>query len=235
MDGFVIRRNIKTQEKIKYIPKSVITVYTDGACSNNGKPDARAGFGVWFGKNDPRNCSESFNGLQTNNRAELLAIVKALTLLRKDIESGNQINIYSDSSYAIRCCTTYGAKCEKKNWTNPNSKNKPIPNLEIVKTAYEFCKDFTNIKFIHVKAHTGLTDKHSIGNEHADRLANLAIGVTSCPYQKSKNKIYLNVPYEEKDEAKKKGAKWDKSKKRWYIDPKNRYKLQMMGRWSLNA
>ena len=235
MDTFVIRRNIKTQEKVKYIPKKQITVYTDGACSNNGKPDARAGYGIWFGKNDPRNCSESFNGLQTNNRAELLAIVKALTILRNNIEKGDIINIFSDSSYAIRCCTTYGAKCEKKNWTNPNSKNKPIPNVEIVKTAYDFCKNFKNINFTHVKAHTGLTDKHSIGNENADRLANLAIGIESCPYQKTKNKIYLNVPYDEKDDAKSMGAKWDKSKKRWYIEPKNKYKLQMMGRWSLNA
>ena len=97
MDTFVIRRNIKTQEQVKYIPKKQITVYTDGACSNNGKPDARAGYGIWFGKNDPRNCSESFNGLQTNNRAELLAIVKALTILRNNIEKGDIVNIFSDA------------------------------------------------------------------------------------------------------------------------------------------
>ena len=76
-------------------------------------------------------------------------------------------------------------------------------------------------------------DENSVGNEHADRLANLAIGITSCPYQTVKKKIYLNVPYDEKDEAKKMGARWDKSKKRWYIEHKNKYKLQMMGRWCL--
>lgn len=233
MENFVIRKrreNAKPKRK-----KMEINVYTDGACSNNGKPDARAGFGVWFGENDVRNVSESFNGVQTNNRAELLAIVKALSILRENIEKGDNINIYSDSSYSIRCCTTYGKKCEKKNWVNPYDKNKPIPNLEIVQTLYNFCKNYKNIKFTHIRAHTGLTDDHSVGNENADRLANLAIGVTSCPYQKTKNKIYLNVPYDEKDEAKKMGAKWDKSKKRWYIEPKNRYKLQMMGRWSLDA
>ena len=233
MDNFVIRRNIKNKKEVKYKKPKEINVYTDGACTNNGKPDARAGFGVWFGKNDPRNNYESFTGIQTNNRAELLAIVKALTILREEIENGKIINIYSDSSYAIRCCTTYGKKCEKKNWVNPYGKDKPIPNLEIVKTAYEFCKNFKNINFVHIKAHTGLTDEHSIGNENADRLANLAIGVKSCPYQEIKKKIYLNVPYDEKDEAKKMGAKWDKSKKRWYITPKNKYKVQMMGRWGL--
>jgi ribonuclease HI len=225
MDNFVIRKNTKPLTNAQ-----PINIYTDGACSNNGKSDARAGFGIWFGDGDERNTSESFTGLQTNNRAELLGIIKALTILRDEIEQGQPINIYSDSSYSIRCCTTYGEKMSKKGW---KKKGNDIPNVEIVKVAYNFCKKYNNINFIHIKAHTGLEDVHSIGNDHADRLANLAIGVTSCPYQRIKNKIYLNVPFDEKDEAKKLGAKWDKSKKRWYITPKNKYKVQMMGRWGI--
>ena len=91
-----------------------IYVYTDGACSNNGKKNARAGFGVYFGKDDPRNASESYNGPQTNNVAELLAIIKALTILRQEIDNGEKIIIYSDSTYSIRCCTEYGEKWRKK-------------------------------------------------------------------------------------------------------------------------
>mgnify|MGYP001193604047 CR=1 FL=1 len=224
MENFVVRKKKPLEDN------RPVYVYTDGACTNNGKPNARAGYGVWFGKDDERNVSESYIGTQTNNVAELLAIVKALTALKVEIENGQKVVIFSDSSYAIRCCTTYGEKCEKKNWTNPNNKSKPIPNVEIVKVAYGFCKKYKNIKFEHVRAHTGLEDEHSIGNDNADRLANLAIGVKSCPYQRLKN-IYLNVPYEEKDEAKKMGAKWDTKKKKWYITPKNKYKVQMMGRW----
>lgn len=225
MDNFVIRKNTKPLSNNK-----TINVYTDGACTNNGKPDARAGFGIWFGNNDERNTSESFTGPQTNNRAELLAIIKALTILRDEIEQGQPIIIYSDSSYSIRCCTTYGEKMSKKGW---ETKGKDIPNRQLVEVAYNFVKKYNNIKFKHIRAHTGLEDEHSIGNEHADRLANLSIGVESCPYQRIKNKIYLKVPYDEKDEAKKMGGKWDKSKKRWYITPKNKYKVQMMGRWGL--
>ena len=62
MDNFVIRKNQKPQATFP-----VINVYTDGACTNNGKPDARAGFGIWFGNGDLRNTSESFTGPQTNN------------------------------------------------------------------------------------------------------------------------------------------------------------------------
>jgi len=226
MDNFVIRKN--NTKPLAQEPH--INIYTDGACSNNGKPDARAGFGVYFGKNDERNVSESFTGLQTNNRAELLAIIKALTILRTEIEQGQKINIYTDSSYAIRCCTTYGEKMFKKGWKN---KGKDIPNTKMVKVAYNFCKKYPNIKFIHVMAHTGLQDAHSIGNENADRLANLAIGVTSCPYANIKKKIYLNVPFEEKEDAKLLGAKWDKKKKKWFIEQKNKYKVQIMGRWGI--
>jgi ribonuclease HI len=225
MDNFVIRKNTKPLSNNK-----PINIYTDGACTNNGKTDARAGFGIWFGENDDRNTSESFTGQQTNNRAELLAIIKALTIVREEIEKGQKINIYTDSTYSIRCCTTYGERMSKKGWQN---KGTDIPNRELVEVSYNFCKKYSNVDFIHVAAHTGLTDKHSIGNDHADRLANLAIGIESCPYQRIKSKIYLNVPYDEKDEAKKMGAKWDKSKKRWYITPKNKFKVQMMGRWGL--
>ena len=66
-----------------------IYVYTDGACTNNGTKNAKAGFGVYFGKDDSRNVSESYNGPQTNNVAELLAIVKALSILREEIQKGD--------------------------------------------------------------------------------------------------------------------------------------------------
>lgn len=30
-----------------------VHVYTDGACENNGRPNCKAGLGVWFGENHP--------------------------------------------------------------------------------------------------------------------------------------------------------------------------------------
>ena len=57
------------------------TIYTDGACTGNGTENARAGYGVYFGKDDPRNVAAPLEGeLQTNNRAELQAILVALQL-----------------------------------------------------------------------------------------------------------------------------------------------------------
>ena len=69
-----------------------------------------------------------------------------------------------------------------------------------------------------------------MGNDNADKLANLAIGVVECPYAKPK-RLYLNVPYEDKDDAKKLGARWDRSKKKWFIDHDNKYKTQIVEHW----
>ena len=144
-------------------------VYTDGACSNNGKETAKAGIGVFFQDNDFRNVSKRITGKQTNNRAELLAIIVAYFIIEKDIEKGLSIVIVTDSEYAIRCFTSYGEKCEKQGW------KKDIPNKELVQQAYALFKDTPNISLKHVRAHTGATDVHSIGNAKADALATQCI------------------------------------------------------------
>lgn len=45
----------KGDQKIPLIAdvNDYVVVYTDGACLNNGKPNAKAGIGVWFGDNNP--------------------------------------------------------------------------------------------------------------------------------------------------------------------------------------
>ena len=139
-------------------------VYTDGACSNNGKKNAKAGIGIYFGHDDPRNVSQRIDGKQTNNTAELGAILHLYTILEEDILSGKKIGIVTYSIYAIRCATTYGKKCSDKAW------KLDIPNKEMVKKAYELY-NATNVEFIHVMAHTKNIDVHSLGNKEADRLA----------------------------------------------------------------
>ena len=36
-----------------------------------------------------------------------------------------------------------------------------IPNLELVQTAYMYCKNYNNVKFKHAMAHTGKQDRDS--------------------------------------------------------------------------
>lgn len=174
----------KTNETIQYI-------YTDGACSNNGRKNAKAGYGVYISENNPNNISERVVGKQTNNVAEVLAIIKALELIKnntkllttsnnnKDKNNDNitQWVIVTDSKYALRYATTLGEKYNKENWKTD------IPNKELVKQLYLLTQDvkkYKNVEFQKVEAHTGKQDKHSLGNERADKLARLAIGCIRC-------------------------------------------------------
>jgi len=209
LDYFNSTQPSPSDEKTLYKDEFDYYVYTDGACSNNGKPHAKAGIGIYFGVDDARNVSAPINGKQSNNTAEIGAILHLYGIIENDIVQGKKIGIVSDSEYAIKCVTSYGSKCEIQGW------EKDIPNKELVKQTYEHYKDKPNVKFIHVKAHTGRHDIHSVGNDAADRLANQAIGVDACPYQNQR--LYLQVPFAKKDSVKQMGGRWDASKKLWYI------------------
>lgn len=196
-----------------------IIVFTDGACSMNGSINAKAGMGIYFGENDNRNVSKRIDGKQTNNTAELTAIIHVFDILKTEIKYKKNIIIYTDSEYCIKCCGDYGEKCEKKNW---KKKNGEIPNVELVKKGYTLFKENNNVILKHIKAHTGKNDFFSKGNEGADKLANLSIQENKCPYSNIEKiinkdkKNYLQVSYNDKDIAKQNGARWDKDIKKWY-------------------
>ena len=190
-----------------------IKVFTDGACIHNGKKFAKAGIGIYFGKDDCRNISERISGKQCNNTAELKALIKAYKILENDINNNKLIHIYSDSNYAIKCCKDYGLKMYKNNWKKNNSY---IPNYELVKKAFLLFHNKNNIKLIHVKAHTNNKDELSLGNLEADRLAGESINIFNKSFKKEIKKNYLNVPFSHKDKAKELGAKWDRNNKKWY-------------------
>ena len=64
-------------------------IYTDGACTNNGRKNAKAGYGIYFGENDPRNTSGLIEGIkQTNNVAELTAILYVYDIVSDEINNG---------------------------------------------------------------------------------------------------------------------------------------------------
>lgn len=215
--------------------KSRIVVYTDGACAGNGRADARAGVGVYFGAGDPRNLSEAVppSRRQTNNVAEVLAVVRAVEVLRERIAGGAAVDIHSDSTYAIRCCGEYGRKLAANGWRVKRKGKGRVcpPNVELVRRAYELLRSCPSVRLHHVRAHTGGTDAHSVGNDAADRLANLAIGVAdgACPYAnrprtvsrapRAEGRTYLEVPYPQKDDCKALGGRWDPKRRSWYAPP----------------
>jgi ribonuclease HI len=200
----------------------MINVYIDGACIHNGQPNAKAAYGVWFGHNDLRNESGPVIGKQSNNTGELTAFIRCLEILGDDC---SQVVIHCDSEYVIKCATTYGTKLSASNWKT--STDKKPPNVELVKKAYELYQCVKkNVKLNYIRAHTGNTDEHSIGNAEVDKMANTAANVAAGRPVKSdedvvaNNIIRLNIPFANKDKAKELGAKWDIAKKYWYVNTK---------------
>ena len=118
--------------------------------------------------------------LGNNQRAELMAIYKSLESLHDIIDDNNQsnkndmeINIYTDSDYALKSLTVWSLNWKRNGWKTANKK--PVKHKDII----EPCLDIVNalkknghiVSFHHVRSHTNKTDYISLGNNEADILA----------------------------------------------------------------
>ncbi|KAG0363090.1 hypothetical protein BGZ54_008350 [Gamsiella multidivaricata] len=84
---------------VRVAASDTIVIYTDGSSLSNGKVGSQAGVGVFFGVNDPRNVSERLDSEpQTNQRAELMAVKRALEVCGSDTAP---LEIRTDSMYTV--------------------------------------------------------------------------------------------------------------------------------------
>ena len=92
----------------------MIKIYTDGSSRGNPGP---GGYGVvLIYKNNRKEISQGYKNT-TNNRMELLAVIKALEALN---ENDLQIKIFSDSKYVVESIE----KGWLWNWEKKNFKKK---------------------------------------------------------------------------------------------------------------
>ena len=137
----------------------MIKIYTDGSCLEN------PGNGGWAAIiNDDGNIKKISGSEKntTNNRMELMAPINAL----KDINSKNEIEIYTDSQYVKLGITEWINKWVVNNWKT--SKKEDVKNKDLWIELYDLNK-FLDVKWIWVKAHAG-----NIMNEKVDLLAKKA-------------------------------------------------------------
>ena len=145
-------------------------VYTDGSCVNNGKENAKAGMGIFFSEDKHAPISQKLDEniyKQTNNTAELLAIITTLEIINSEFP-GEYFVIFTDSKYSMLCAGSYGKRMHSKNWCED------IKNKELVEKLYKLYNINKNSQYTflqHIYSHTGNQDEHSLGNEQADRLA----------------------------------------------------------------
>ncbi len=130
-----------------------IIIYTDGAARGNPGP---GGYGVVLMSGKHRKeLSEGFK-LTTNNRMELLAVIKGLEALKN---AGSIVTIYTDSKYvsdAVEKGWVFG-------WERKGFKKKKNPDLWI-----RFLKIYRKhkVNFVWVKGHANIPE-----NERCDTLA----------------------------------------------------------------
>ena len=112
-----------------------------------------------------RNVAERLQGaIQTNQRAELTAVLRALEIAPGDQEA----HIYTDSRYSIDCVTVWYKSWERNEWQT--SLKKPVMNRDLIQAILIKIRERerlgTKTRFQWVKGHS-----NDPNNEAADRLA----------------------------------------------------------------
>ena len=138
-----------------------LDIYTDGACSGN---PGKGGFGiVLLYKNNRKEISEGYEST-TNNRMELLAVIRALEILKEPCK----VNLYSDSKYVIDSITKgWVQKWKKNNWVK--SDKKKALNVDLWEKLLPLLEKH-EVSFFWVKGHAD-----NVENERCDQLARGAI------------------------------------------------------------
>ncbi|WFD39448.1 ribonuclease H [Malassezia japonica] len=160
-------RVAKAPKVVSIIPSfQGVTVYTDGSARGNGRTGAIAGYGVYWddAKYHSLNLARRLAGpVQTNNRAELTAILRAVQVCPEPLKP---LRIFTDSQYAINALTKWLPGWQRNGWRT--AKGEDVLNKDLMVALHSaFTKRSVRPTLVYVRGHMG-----THGNEMADQLAN---------------------------------------------------------------
>ncbi len=137
--------------------KKQVEVYADGCCLGNPGP---GGYGaVMLHEGHRRELKGGFKHT-TNNRMEILAVIKALETLKEPCH----VVLYSDSQYVVKAMNEgWAEKWKSRGWKT--SGNQPAMNPDLWQRLLRVRLDH-KVEFKWVKGHSGVPE-----NERADVLA----------------------------------------------------------------
>ena len=137
-----------------------IDIYTDGACKGN--PGA-GGWGALL--KSGAHYKELYGGEPhtTNNRMELLAVIRALEALKRP----SRVRVHTDSQYVQKGISVWIHDWKRRGWRTVEKK--PVKNTDLWRRLDELAATH-RIEWIWVKGHAGHPE-----NERADALANLGV------------------------------------------------------------
>ena len=144
-------------------PLPVVHLYTDGGCSGNPGP------GGWaFILRHPESGKEleqaGAEQLTTNNRMELLAVIRGLESLKKR----SQVDLFTDSEYVRQGLMQWMAKWKANGWkrkVDSRGKSGEVKNLELWQRLDELVAEH-RLNFHRVAGHSGHPE-----NDRCDELA----------------------------------------------------------------
>jgi ribonuclease HI len=137
-----------------------VVIYTDGACSGNPGPGGWGSVLLYQGHRRELSGSEKAT---TNNRMELMAVIRALETLKRPCA----VVIHTDSTYVMKGMTEWLAQWKQRNWKTAG--RRPVKNVELWQRLEQAIALHT-VNWRWVKGHSGVPE-----NERADELARLAI------------------------------------------------------------
>ncbi len=133
-----------------------IKIYTDGACSGNPGPGGWGALLCWNGHEKELSGGEPDT---TNNRMEMMAVIKALESLKKE----STATLYTDSKYVKQGVEEWLEGWKAKGWKT--AAKKPVKNQDLWERI-DSLFSMHSIKIIWVKGHDG-----HVENERVDKLA----------------------------------------------------------------
>ncbi len=135
----------------------VVEIFTDGACKGNPGP---GGWGALlrFGETEKELCGGE--SLTTNNRMELLAVIRAFESLNRRCV----VKLHTDSQYVQKGISEWIIGWKKRGWKTADKK--PVKNEDLWRELDQLASQH-DVQWLWVKGHAG----HP-GNERADQLAN---------------------------------------------------------------
>jgi ribonuclease HI len=138
-----------------------VEIYTDGACRGNPGP---GGWGVLLVCDGHKKEMSGAEPLTTNNRMELLAVIRALEALKRP---GVSARVYTDSQYVIKGIEEWLPSWKARGWRTAD--RKPVKNQDLWEQL-DALSARHSLEWHWVRGHSGIA-----GNERVDALANQAI------------------------------------------------------------
>ncbi|KAI4686589.1 uncharacterized protein J4E84_005870 [Alternaria hordeiaustralica] len=132
---------MKIMSKPNPIPDDAsLVVFIDGACRNNGRPTARASYGVYFGPDSPFNTWGLLDESQpqTSTRAEIEALIQALLSICVIMHFDRtlcRIRIATDSSFLVKALSQWMEGWMERGGVGSNGSQ--VAHFKIMKQLYD--------------------------------------------------------------------------------------------------